>query len=85
MLVDMALGRGYSEGGSLGNTKGVSIMWTLALVQGPNVTIYAASGSQRKSFPDFAAAVSALLKEGWEPFSADSGNLVVVWFRMKVG
>lgn len=60
-------------------------MWKLALVQGPNVTMYDGGGAQRKNFPDFAAAISAMLKEGWEPFGADSANLVVVWFRMKVG
>ena len=60
-------------------------MWKLALVQGPNVTMYDGSGVQRKSFPDFPAAVSAMLKEGWEPFSADSSNLVVIWFRLRAG
>ena len=59
-------------------------MWKLAMVQGPNVSIFEAAGMQRKSFPDFQAAVAALLKDGWEPFSADSGNTVLVWFRMKV-
>ncbi len=59
-------------------------MWKLALVQGPNVTYFDGSGSQRKSFPDFAAAVASLLKEGWEPFSADSGNVVLVWFRFRL-
>ncbi len=58
-------------------------MWKLAVVQGPNVQIFDASGAQRKSFPDFAAAVAAMLKDGWEPFSADSGNAVMVWFRLK--
>jgi hypothetical protein len=29
-------------------------MWKLALVQGPNVTIFEASGAQRKSFNDFS-------------------------------
>jgi hypothetical protein len=60
-------------------------MWKLALVQGPNVTVFDANGSQRKSFPDFGAAIAALLKDGWEPFGADSGNVVLVWFRMRVG
>jgi hypothetical protein len=60
-------------------------MWKLALVQGPNVTIYEASGVQRKNLPDFGQAVAAMLKEGWEPFSADSGNAVMVWMRLKVG
>ncbi|HLY27353.1 MAG TPA: hypothetical protein VKQ72_13505 [Aggregatilineales bacterium] len=60
-------------------------MWKLAVVQGPNVTYYEASGTQRKSFSDFATAVSAMLKDGWEPFSADSGNTVLIWFRMKAG
>ena len=60
-------------------------MWKLALVQGPNVTYFDANGTQRKSFPNFGDAVAALLKEGWEPFSADSGNLVLVWFRFRVG
>jgi hypothetical protein len=60
-------------------------MWKLALVQGPNIQIFEASGTSRKSFPDFATAMSTLLKEGWEPFGADSGNTVLVWFRMKVG
>lgn len=59
-------------------------MWKLAMVQGPNAMIFEASGVQRKSFADFPTAVSALLKEGWEPFSADSGNTVLVWFRMRV-
>ena len=59
-------------------------MWKLALVQGPNVQIFEATGGQRKSFSDFTAAVAALLKDGWEPFSADSGNAVMVWFRLKV-
>jgi hypothetical protein len=58
-------------------------MWKLAVVQGPNVTYYEAAGSQRKSFQDFQTAISAMLKDGWEPFSADSGNTVMVWFRMK--
>ncbi len=56
-------------------------MWKLAVVQGPNVTIYDGAKIDRKSFPEFAAAVNALLKDGWEPFSADSGNAVMVWFR----
>jgi hypothetical protein len=56
-------------------------MWKLALVQGQNVTIFESGGSKRQQFPDFQAAVAAMLKDGWEPFSADSGNLVVVWFR----
>ena len=59
-------------------------MWKLALVQGPNVQLFEAAGTQRKSFPDFPAAIAAMLKDGWEPFSADSGNTVLVWFRMKV-
>jgi len=59
-------------------------MWKLAVVQGPNVTFYEANGSQRKSFPDFATAVAAMLKDGWEPFSADSANTVLIWFRMKM-
>lgn len=59
-------------------------MWKLAIVQGPNVQIIEAGGTQRKSFSDFTAAVAALLKDGWEPFSADSGNAVMVWFRIKV-
>jgi len=59
-------------------------MWKLAVVQGPSVTIYEVAGPQRKQFSDFAAAVVALLKDGWEPFSADSGNAVMIWFRMQV-
>ncbi|MBN1201077.1 MAG: hypothetical protein JXJ20_04400 [Anaerolineae bacterium] len=59
-------------------------MWQLALVQGPSVTIFAEGGSQRKQFDGFDAAVVALLKAGWEPFGADSGNLVVIWFRRRV-
>ena len=59
-------------------------MWKLALVQGPNVIIFDAAGQQRKSFPDFASAVAAILKEGYEPFGADSGNTVLIWFRMRV-
>lgn len=60
-------------------------MWKLALVQGPNVTIFEANGSQRKSFSDFPTAVNALLKEGWEPFSADSHSTVLIWMRLRVG
>jgi hypothetical protein len=59
-------------------------MWKLALVQGPNVTYFDASGTQRKSFSDFPTAVAAMLKDGWEPFAADSGNTVLVWFRLRV-
>ncbi len=59
--------------------------YKLALAQGPSVTYYDANGATRKQFPDFASAVAALLKEGWEPFGADSGNQVLVWFRLKVG
>ncbi len=59
-------------------------MWKLALVQGPNVQIFEAAGTKRKLFPDFPAAMAAMLKDGWEPFSADSGNTVLVWFRLKV-
>ena len=59
-------------------------MWKLALVQGPNAQFFDANGGSRKSFSDFTAAVAAMLKDGWEPFSADSGNAVMVWFRMKV-
>ena len=58
-------------------------MWKLALVQGPNVTIFDTSGMQRKNFADFGTAVAAMLKDGWEPFSADSVNTVLVWFRLK--
>lgn len=58
-------------------------MWKLAMVQGPNVQIFTAAGIERKSFPDFGAAIGAMLKDGWEPFGADSGNTVLVWFRMK--
>jgi hypothetical protein len=60
-------------------------MWKLAVVQGPNVTMYDASGVQRKQFSDFQTAISAMLKDGWEPFSADSGNAVMVWFRLRAG
>ena len=61
-------------------------MWKLALVQGPNVIIYEGSAAAaRKQYPDFAQAVAALLKDGWEPFAADSGNAVMVWMRMRVG
>lgn len=60
-------------------------MWKLALVQGPNVSYFDASGMQRKQFSDFQQAVAAMLKEGWEPFSADSGNTVMVWFRIRIG
>lgn len=56
-------------------------MWKLAVVQGPSVTIYEETGAQRKQFSDFAAAVASMLKDGWEPFSADSGNAVMIWFR----
>lgn len=59
-------------------------MWKLAMIQGPNAQFFDANGATRKSFPDFASAVAALLKEGWEPFSADSGNAVMVWFRMRI-
>ena len=59
-------------------------MWKLALVQGPNVIVYDATGVQRKQFPDFTQAVAAMLKEGWEPFAADSGNAVMLWMRMRV-
>jgi len=60
-------------------------MWKLALVQGPAVMIYDSNGATRKQFPDFGQAVASLLKEGWEPFAADSGNAVMVWLRMRVG
>ncbi len=56
-------------------------MWKIAVVQGPNVTTYEAAGSKRASFADFAAALAAMLQDGWEPFSADSGNAVMVWLR----
>jgi hypothetical protein len=59
-------------------------MWKLALVQGPNVTIFDTNGMQRKSLADFGTAIATMLKDGWEPFSADSGNTVLVWFRLKV-
>jgi hypothetical protein len=59
-------------------------MYKLALVQGPNVTIFEATGQNRKQHPDFATALASLLKDGWEPFGADSGNTVLVWFRIKV-
>ena len=59
-------------------------MWKLAVVQGPSVTIYEVAGPQRKQFSDFGAAVASMLKDGWEPFSADSGNAVMIWFRMQV-
>ena len=58
-------------------------MWKLALVQGPNITIFDASGMQRRSLADFGTAIATMLKEGWEPFSADSANTVLVWFRLK--
>jgi hypothetical protein len=60
-------------------------MWKIALVQGPNVMVYEGTGATRKQFPDFSQAVAAMLKEGWEPFAADSGNAVMVWMRMRVG
>ncbi len=60
-------------------------MWKLALVQGPNIIFYEAGGSSRKQMADFAQAVAALLKDGWEPFAADSGNAVMVWFRLRSG
>jgi hypothetical protein len=60
-------------------------MWKLALVQGPSIVIYEAGGSSRKQANDFATAVQTLLKEGWEPFAADSGNAVMVWFRIRAG
>ncbi len=56
-------------------------MWMMARVQGPGVMIFAPGGVQRKNFNDFDSAVVALLKEGWEPFAADSGNAVMVWLR----
>jgi hypothetical protein len=59
-------------------------MWLLARVQGPGVTIFTPSGSQRKNFNDFDAAVAAILQDGWEPFGADSNNVVLVWFRKRV-
>ena len=59
-------------------------MWKLAVVQGPSVTIYEEAGAQRKQFSDFATAVASMLKDGWEPFSADSGNAVMIWFRKQV-
>ena len=59
-------------------------MWKLAMVQGPNVTIFESSGATRKSFNDFQTAVAAMLKDGWEPFSADSANTVLIWFRLKI-
>lgn len=58
-------------------------MWKLALVQGPNVIIYEANGMRRENHSEFQKAISAMLQQGWEPFGADSSNLVVVWFRMK--
>jgi len=60
-------------------------MWKLAMVQGPSVTIYDGAGAQRKQFPDFAQAIAAMLKDGWEPFAADSGNAVMLWLRLRVG
>jgi hypothetical protein len=60
-------------------------MWKLALVQGPSVTVYDGSGATRKQHPDFATAVTSMLKEGWEPFAADSGNAVMVWMRLRAG
>lgn len=60
-------------------------MWLMALAQGPGVTFFGPNGSQRKQFADFAAGVAALLQDGWEPFGADSGNVVLVWFRKRVG
>ncbi len=56
-------------------------VWMLARAQGPGVTIFTANGVQRKNFSDFDSAVAALLKDGWEPFGADSQNVVLVWFR----
>lgn len=56
-------------------------MWLMARAQGPGVTIFTPNGVQRKNFPDFDTAVAALLKDGWEPFAADSQNVVLVWFR----
>ncbi len=58
-------------------------MWQLARVQGPGVTIFGPGGSQRKNFSDFDAAVAAMLQDGWEPFAADSNNVVLVWFRKR--
>jgi hypothetical protein len=60
-------------------------MWKLALVQGPNITVFEASGATRKNAPDFNQAIAMMLKEGWEPFAADSGNTVLVWFRLRAG
>ncbi len=60
-------------------------MWLLARVQGPGVTLFSPNGSQRKTFGDFDMAVAALLQDGWEPFAADSNNVVLVWFRKRAG
>ena len=60
-------------------------MWLLARVQGPGVTLFTPKGSQRKNFDDFDQAVAALLQDGWEPFAADSVNVVLVWFRKRSG
>lgn len=59
-------------------------MWLLARVQGPGITIFTPQGSQRKNMADFDTAVGALLQDGWEPFGADSNNVVLVWFRKRV-
>lgn len=56
-------------------------MWLMARVQGPGVMIFTPNGVQRMNFQDFDSAVVAMLKEGWEPFAADSQNTVLVWFR----
>ncbi|MBN1562196.1 MAG: hypothetical protein JXA10_00025 [Anaerolineae bacterium] len=58
-------------------------MWLLARVQGPGVTVFTPKGSQRKNFNDFDEAVGFMLQNGWEPFGADSGNVVLVWFRKR--
>jgi hypothetical protein len=61
-------------------------MWQLAVVQGPNITIYGADGNmQRHNAGEFQKALGMMLQQGWEPFGAGDSNLVVVWFRKKVG
>lgn len=60
-------------------------MWQLALVQGPNVTMYSHTGDiKRENMGEFQKALAYMLSNGWEPFSAGETNLVVIWFRRRV-
>jgi len=61
-----------------------NLMWQLAMVQGPNITFWAAEGTKRENKGEHAAAISFMLANGWEPMSGGDTNLVVVWFRKRI-